>query len=104
MKITPLTIILMLVTGLLAVWLFIQLDRQNALRQSAMEATQRCAEARFDAAWDSSLGDEGSAQKSEEDARIARLCGEAHRAREDLRETNHSIAASQNSVSSKILQ
>jgi len=104
MKVTPLTIFLMLITGLLAVWLFIQLDRQNTLHQSVMEATQRCATARFDAAWDQSLGSESAAKKAVEDARIARVCGEAERARKDLQSEDSMIAHSQNEVASQIMR
>lgn len=104
MKVTPLTIFLMLITGLLAVWIFIQLDRQNTLHQSAMEATQRCATARFDAAWDQSLGSESASKKAEEDARIGRICGEAQRTRRDLKSEDGVIAHSQNEVASQIMR
>ena len=102
-KITPPSIFLLLVTGLLAVWLFIQINKENQAQQTAMEAAQRCSGARFDATYDRSLGNESAQQKAMDAVRIARVCGEAQKQRRNLQSVQQSTGAAQAKVASSIL-
>lgn len=100
----PLPIFLLLITGLLAVWLFIQSNKENQAQQTAMEASQRCSGARFDATYDRSLGSESSQRKALDAARIARVCGEAQKQRRNLQSVQQSTGAAQAKVASSILK
>lgn len=70
------------ITGLLAVWLYFGQASKNTADLHVQHAELRCGQARFDDQFDSTLTVR-DVQAQADAGRVARLCGDAERARRD---------------------
>jgi hypothetical protein len=88
MHVAPGYLIVGILTGAVAIFLYIQHDQQVTATQMAMQQTQRCASARFQVTYQSALsksGPEARAQLLGAQERAGRICAEARALRRDLR-------------------
>jgi hypothetical protein len=88
MHIAPGYILVGILTGAVAIFLYIQHDQQVTATQMSMQQTQRCAQARFQVTYQSALsksGPEARAQLLGSQQRAGRICAEARALRRDLR-------------------
>lgn len=88
MHVAPGYLIVGLLVGAVAIFLYIQHDQQVTATQMAMQQTQRCSSARFQVTYQSTLvgsGPEARAQLLGAQQRAGRICAEARALRRDLR-------------------
>lgn len=88
MHIAPGYIVVGILTGAVAIYLYIQHDQQVTAEQLAMQQGQGCAQARFEVSYQSTLqgsGPEAKAQLLGAQQRAGRICAEARALRRNLR-------------------
>ena len=85
------------ITGLLAVWLYFGQASQNTADLHVQHAELRCGQARFDDQFDSTLT-AGDLRAQADAGRVARLCGDAERARRDAVAQSAQAAQDQNTL------
>lgn len=89
MHIAPGYILVGVLTGAVAIYLYVQHDQQVTAEQMAMQQTQRCSSARFQVTYQSTLGRSGTEARAQllgAQQRAGRVCAEARALRRDLRE------------------
>uniref|UniRef100_E6Q8W0 Uncharacterized protein n=1 Tax=mine drainage metagenome TaxID=410659 RepID=E6Q8W0_9ZZZZ len=82
------TVLIGIMIGAVAVYLYVQHDEQVSHLQGVAMAQQRCTSARFDAQFASSLGPgnaQASIEQAADQARAGRLCAQAAKLRKNMR-------------------
>jgi hypothetical protein len=82
------TVLIGIMIGAVAVYLYVQHDEQVSHLQGVAMAQQRCTSARFDAQFDQTLGPGGNQAQIEQaadQARAGRLCAQAAALRKNMR-------------------
>lgn len=84
MHIAPGYIVVGILVGAVAVYLYVQHDQQVTAEQMTMQIQQRCSSARFDLRYDSTLFGPGArTQIAADKARVGRICAQAQSARKN---------------------
>lgn len=85
MHVAPGYIVVGILVGAVAVYLYVQHDQQVTAEQMAMQIQQRCSSARFDLRYDSTLAGPGAhAQIAADKARVSRICAQAQSVRKNF--------------------
>jgi hypothetical protein len=82
------TVLIGIMIGAVAVYLYVQHDEQVSHLQGVDMAQQRCTSARFDAQFDQTLGpsnNQAQVEQSADQARAGRLCARAAKLRKNMR-------------------
>ncbi|QFG77828.1 hypothetical protein F6A13_03640 [Acidithiobacillus sp. 'AMD consortium'] len=95
------TVLIGIMIGAVAVYLYVQHDEQVSHLQGVAMAQQRCTSARFDAQFSSSLGpgnSQASIEQTADQARAGRLCALAAELRKNMRISQRQSNAGEKAV------
>ena len=95
------TVLIGIMIGAVAVYLYVQHDEQVSHLQGVAMAQQRCTSARFDAQFAASLGpgnSQASIEQAADQARAGRLCAQAAALRKNMRISQRESNAGEKAV------